>query len=200
MIGKLKGVLDGVGEDSLVLDVGGVGYQVHCSGRTLSSLPSVGEALTLAIETHVREKEIKLFGFANEWERDWFVLLQNVQGVGAKVALAILGTLPPAELANAIALQDKALIARTPGIGPKVALRIVSELKDKAPVTIGSLEGSDSLSGVAAGSLQDAVSALVNLGYSVMQAGEAVRKVAIESGDGVESGELIRLALRELSR
>ena len=133
MIGKLKGLIDFYGEDFVILDVGGVGYQVHCSVRTLQALPSPGEAAVLSIETYVREDQIKLFGFRSDIEREWFRLLQTVQGVGAKVALAVLGTLPPAELANAIALRDKAAVTRTPGVGPKVAERIVTELKDKAP-------------------------------------------------------------------
>ena len=133
MIGKLKGLIDSYGEDFVILDVGGVGYQVHCSARTLQALPSPGEAAVLSIETYVREDQIKLFGFRSDIEREWFRLLQTVQGVGAKVALAVLGTLPPADLANAIALRDKAAVTRTPGVGPKVAERIVTELKDKAP-------------------------------------------------------------------
>ena len=133
MIGKLKGLIDSYGEDYVILDVGGVGYQVHCSSRTLQALPSPGEAAVLSIETYVREDQIKLFGFRSDTEREWFRLLQTVQGVGAKVALAVLSTLPPSDLANAIALRDKAAVARTPGVGPKVAERIVTELKDKAP-------------------------------------------------------------------
>ena len=133
MIGKLKGLINSYGEDYVILDVGGVGYQVHCSARTLQALPSPGEAAVLSIETYVREDQIKLFGFRSDVEREWFRLLQTVQGVGAKVALAVLSTLPPAELANAIALRDKAAVTRTPGVGPKVAERIVTELKDKAP-------------------------------------------------------------------
>ena len=133
MIGKLKGLIDSYGEDYVLLDVGGVGYQVHCSARTLQHLPSPGEAAVLSIETYVREDQIKLFGFRSDQEREWFRLLQTVQGVGAKVALAVLGTLAPSDLANAIALRDKAAVARTPGVGPKVAERIVTELKDKAP-------------------------------------------------------------------
>ena len=133
MIGKLKGILDSYGEDFIVIDVNGVGYVVHCSARTLQSLPAAGEAVTLAIETHVREDQIRLFGFQADIEREWFRLLQTVQGVGTKVALSILSTLRPADLASAIALRDKAAITRTPGVGPKVAERIVTELKDKAP-------------------------------------------------------------------
>jgi Holliday junction DNA helicase RuvA len=133
MIGKLKGLLDSYGEDSVIVDVNGVGYLVHCSTRTLQELPGPGEPVTLAIETHVREDQIRLFGFTSDIEREWFRLLQTVQGVGTKVALAVLGTLKPADLASAIAMRDKAMVARTPGVGPKVAERIVTELKDKAP-------------------------------------------------------------------
>src|SRR6267154_3676077 len=133
MIGKLKGIIDSYGEDFVILDVNGVGYLVHCSARTLQTLPAAGEPVTLAIETHVREDQIRLFGFLSDGEREWFRLLQTVQGVGTKVALSILGTLKPAELATAIAMRDKAMVARTPGVGSKVAERIVTELKDKAP-------------------------------------------------------------------
>src|SRR5918999_6147663 len=133
MIGKLKGIIESYGEDYVIVDVGGVGYVVHCSVRTLQALPATGEAAVLSIETYVREDQIKLFGFRTDAEREWFRLLQTVQGVGAKVALAVLGTLAPSDLANAIALRDKAAVARTPGVGPKVAERIVTELKDKAP-------------------------------------------------------------------
>src|SRR3569832_488326 len=133
MIGKLKGLIDSYGEDFVILDVGGVGYQVHCSSRTLQALPATGEAAVLSIETYVREDQIKLFGFKSDIEREWFRQQQTEQGVGAKVALAVLGTLSPPDLANAIALRDKAAVARTPGVGPKVAERIVTEMKDLAP-------------------------------------------------------------------
>ena len=133
MIGKLKGIIDSYGEDFIVLDVNGVGYLVQCSARTLQELPGVGQPVTLSIETYVREDQIRLFGFRTDVEREWFRLLQTVQGVGAKVALSVLGTLKPADLASAIAMRDRAMVARTPGVGPKVAERIVTELKDKAP-------------------------------------------------------------------
>src|SRR6478735_1555473 len=126
MIGKLKGVIDSYGEDCIILDVNGVGYRVHCSARTLQELPATGQPATLAIETHVREDQIRLFGFLTEVEREWFGLLQTV-----------LGTLRPADLASAIAMRDKAMVARAPGVGPKVAERIVTELKDKAPAYAG---------------------------------------------------------------
>src|SRR3954462_12813172 len=133
MIGKLKGLIDSYGEDFIIVDVNGVGYVVHCSTRTLQALPATGEPVALAIETHVREDQIRLFGFLTDVEREWFRLLQTVQGVGTKVALAVLGTLKPGDLASAIAMRDKATVARAPGVGPKVAERIVTELKDKAP-------------------------------------------------------------------
>ena len=175
MIGKLKGIVDSYGDDFVILDVGGVGYQVQCSARTLQELPRRGEPATLAIETYVREDQIRLFGFASDVEREWFRLLQTVQGVGAKVALAVLGTLKPAELASAIAMRDKTTVARTPGVGPKVAERIVTELKDKAPAYADLDPAVVRLSGAvddrrAPQPVADAVSALVNLGYGQPQA------------------------------
>lgn len=204
MIGKLRGTVDSVNADSAIIDVQGVGYQVHCSNRTLTGLPATGEPVTLAIETHVRETEIRLFGFTSDIERDWFRLLQNVQGVGAKVALAILGTLTPGDLASAIALQDKAMVARSPGVGPKVAQRIVAELKDKAPALAGTGDAALGLQqdigeGLAPSAVQDAVSALTNLGYSSQQASAAVAAALNSAGDDADSGTLIRLGLRELS-
>ena len=190
MIGKLKGIVDSYGEDYIILDVGGVGYQVHCSPRTLQSLPAPGEAATLSIETYVREDQIKLFGFASDMEREWFRLLQTVQGVGAKVALSVLGTLKPADLATAIAMRDKAMIARTPGVGPKVAERIVTESEgqgaglfaDLDPAVIrlaGALEEKRAPQPVI-----DAVSALVNLGYGQPQAAAAIAAAARAAGGG----------------
>jgi Holliday junction DNA helicase RuvA len=182
MIGKLKGLIDSYGEDFVILDVGGVGYQVHCSGRTLQALPAPGEAAVLSIETYVREDQIKLFGFRSDVEREWFRLLQTVQGVGAKVALAVLGTLPPAELANAIALRDKAAVTRTPGVGPKVAERIVTELKDKVPA------------------FANIDPALVNLGYGQPQAAAAIASASRSAGEHAETAQLIRLGLKELAK
>ena len=204
MIGKLKGVVDSYGEDYLILDVQGVGYQVHCSVKTLGTLPQAGEAATLAIETHVRETEIKLFGFASDLDREWFRLLQNVQGVGAKVALAILGTLTANELASAIALQDKAMVSRAPGVGPKVAQRIVLELKNKVPAKSGDATGTIGLQqelgeGVASSAVSDAVSALSNLGYSAQQASGAIAAVVQREGEDADAQTLIRLGLKELS-
>ena len=207
MIGKLKGVIDSYGEDAVILDVNGVGYLVHCSGRTLQELPRPGEPATLAIETHVREDQIKLFGFVTDVEREWFRLLQTVQGVGTKVALAVLGTLKPAELASAIAMRDKAMVTRTPGVGPKVAERIVTELKDKAPTVaaVGVDPAAVKLSGAvedkrAPRPVADAISALVNLGYGQPQATAAVAAAAREAGENADTARLIRFGLKELSR
>jgi Holliday junction DNA helicase RuvA len=205
MIGKLKGIVDSYGEDNIILDVGGVGYLVHCSARTLQALPAPGEAATLSIETYVREDQIKLFGFTSDAEREWFRILQTVQGVGAKVALAVLGTLKPAELATAIATRDKAMVARTPGVGPKVAERIVTELKDKAPAFADIDPSVVHLAGAldekrAPKPVADAVSALVNLGYGQPQAAAAIAAAARNAGDGADTATLIRQGLKELAK
>lgn len=205
MIGKLKGLIDSYGEDYVILDVQGVGYQVHCSSRTLQALPQAGEAAALSIETYVREDQIKLFGFRSDLEREWFRLLQTVQGVGARVALAVLSTLTPAEIANAIALRDKAAVARTPGVGPKVAERIVTELKDKAPAFASVDPVVAQLAGAVADdnaprAVSDAISALVNLGYGQPQAAAAVATASRSAGEGAETAMLIRLGLKELSK
>ena len=206
MIGKLKGVVDEVGEDHCVIDVHGVGYVAFCSTRTLSSLPGQGEAVTLYIETYVREDMIRLYGFGTALEREWFRLLQtNVQGVGAKVALAVLSTLTPSELANAIALRDITMVSRAPGVGKKVAERIVTELKSKAPAFAGEASGTIGLSqelgeGVASAPVADAVSALTNLGYSRDVAANAVALAMKSAGEGADSAKLIRLGLKELAR
>lgn len=204
MIGKLKGLIDSYGEDFIILDVNGVGYVVQCSGRTLQKLPPVGEAAALAIETQVREDAIRLFGFASEAERDWFRLLQTVQGVGAKVALAILSILTPGELASAIATQDKSTVARAQGVGPKLAVRIVTELKDKAPAcgavdpTVARLAGTDE-SKSAPLPVQDAISALVHLGYGRPQAAAAVAQSVKALGETADASALIRRGLKELA-
>jgi Holliday junction DNA helicase RuvA len=205
MIGKLKGIIDSYGEDYVILDVGGVGYQVHCSARTLQALPAPAEPATLSIETYVREDQIKLFGFASDAEREWFRLLQTVQGVGAKVALAVLGTLKPSELATAIATRDKAMVARTPGVGPKVAERVVTELKDKAPAFADVDPGVVHLAGSldekrAPKPVADAVSALVNLGYGQPQAAAAIAAAVHSAGEGADTAALIRQGLKELAK
>jgi Holliday junction DNA helicase RuvA len=206
MIGKLKGTLDEIGEDHCVVDVHGVGYVAHCSARTLASLPGPGEAVILFVETYMRQDMIRLYGFQTALEREWFRLLQNnVQGVGAKVALAVLSTLPPSDLANAIALRDIAMVSRAPGVGKKVAERIVTELKSKAPALAGEATGTIGLKqelgeGVAPAPIADAVSALVNLGYSRDIAANAVAAALKTAGEGAESSQLIRLGLKELAR
>ncbi|MDR6758871.1 Holliday junction DNA helicase RuvA [Mycoplana sp. BE70] len=205
MIGKLKGTIDEIGDDHVVLDVHGVGYVAFCSARTLGKLGSAGEAAVLFIETYVREDQLKLFGFLSALEREWFRLLQSVQGVGSKVALAVLSTLTPGELANAIALQDKVQVSRAPGVGPKVAVRIITELKNKAPAFAGDAGQAIGLKqeigeGVAPAPVADAVSALTNLGYSRDQAANAVAAALKNGGEGADSAKLIRLGLKELAR
>lgn len=205
MIGKLKGVIDSYGEDSIILDVHGVGYLVHCSAKTLTALPQAGEAAVLSIETHVREDMIRLYGFRSDQEREWFRLLQTVQGVGAKVALAILSALEPGALATALGTGDKAMIGRAPGVGPKLAQRIVTELKDKAPA-FGSVDPaiirlSDSVAeNSAPAPVSDALSALINLGYQQAQASAAVAAAVRVAGDTASSPQLIRLALKEMAK
>jgi holliday junction DNA helicase RuvA len=205
MIGKLKGMIDSYGEDFVIVDVGGVGYAVHCSARTLQALPAPGEPAVLSIETHVREDQIRLFGFLSDGEREWFRLLQTVQGVGARVALSVLGTLKVADLATAVAMRDKAMVARAPGVGPKVAERIVTELKDKAPAYVDIDPAVVRLSGAldekrAPQPVADAISALVNLGYGQPQAAAAIAAAARDAGEGADAARLIRLGLRELSK
>jgi Holliday junction DNA helicase RuvA len=205
MIGKLKGIIESYGEDNIVLDVNGVGYLVHCSARTLQELPGTGQPATLAIETHVREDHIRLYGFVTDMEREWFRLLQTVQGVGAKVALSVLSTLKPSELASAIAMRDRAMVARTPGVGPKVAERIVTELKDKAPAYADVDPAVVRLSGAvedrrAPAPVADAVSALINLGYGQPQAAAAIAAATRSAGEDADARQLIRLGLKELAR
>jgi Holliday junction DNA helicase RuvA len=205
MIGKLKGIVDSYGEDFVILDVGGVGYQVHCAGRTLQSLPAPGDAATLSIETYVREDQIKLFGFLSDTEREWFRLLQTVQGVGARVAMSVLGTLKVSDLASAVALRDKAAVARSPGVGAKVAERIVTELKDKAPAFTDVDPAVVHLAGAldekrAPRPVMDAVSALVNLGYGQPQAAAAIAAAARNAGEGADTATLIRQGLKELAK
>jgi len=202
MIGKLTGRLDEVGPSTLILDVNGVGYEVTCAARTLAALPAVGETVTLAIDTHVREDAIRMYGFATEHERAWFRALQTVQGVGAKVALAVLGTLDAADLANAVALQDKNQVARAPGVGPKVASRIVAELKDKMPSLAPAIRPGAGLAPVAIlpEGARDAVSALTNLGYGHAQAAAAVSLAVSKAGREARTEDLIRLGLRELAQ
>jgi len=204
MIGKLTGLVDELGEDWLILDVGGVGYLVSCSGHTLRQVPAKGEPLSLLIDTYVREDQLRLFGFCSSDERDWFRLLQSVQGVGARHAMAMLGTIGPAGLADAIALEDKKAVTQAPGVGPKLAGRIVSELQGKAPVPdklAPVLGGGDNVEAAGAGSaVRDAVSALVNLGYAHAQAAGAIAAATKKLDEDATAQALIRVGLKELSR
>ncbi|HWG81106.1 MAG TPA: Holliday junction branch migration protein RuvA [Stellaceae bacterium] len=200
MIAMLSGIVEQRGSDSLVLDVNGVGYLVFASARTLGRAPARGEPLRLLIETHVREDHIHLYGFADEAERSWFRLLTTVQGVGARLGLAILSVLTPDALATAILAQDKAALSRADGVGPKLATRIASELKDKVGgIALGPAVAASggAPEGAAAA---DAVSALVNLGYSRSDAFGAVTQAAKRLGDAAKIDALIRAGLQELSR
>lgn len=210
MIGKLTGLVDSVSDEGLILDVSGVGYLVFASARTLGRLSGKGQAAALLIETHVREDHIHLYGFSERAERDWFRLLLSVQGVGAKHALAVLGVLGPGELTQAVAAQDKAAITRANGVGPKLAGRIVSELRDKvdsialgpaaaqpaAAASNGPAPAAASGSGVS----EDAVSALTNLGYRRMEAFSAVAAVQRRLSEDAGLDAIIREGLKELSQ
>ncbi len=199
MIAKLTGRLDSTAADSAVIDVGGVGYLVFASAKTLGALGPQGGATSLHIETQVREDAIQLFGFAAADERDWFRLLLSVQGVGGRVALAILSVLAPGDLHHAVAAKDTASIARANGVGPKLAARIVNELKDKA----GGIALSTALAApaaVAGGAVADALSALANLGFRPLDASRAVSEAVAEVGDAAPVGELVRVALRKSAR
>jgi len=204
MIGKLKGVVDSVDEENLIIDVNGVGYLVSASARTLRALPAVGEAAELLIETHVREDAIRLYGFLTTAEREWFRLLQSVQGVGAKVALGILGALSADALSSAVARHDKAMMARAPGVGPKLAARLVLELKDKAPAL-----GAADFAGADASAertpklpkaAEDAILALVGLGYAHPQAAAAVARISAQLGHEAQTAALVRAGLKELAQ
>lgn len=206
MIGKLTGKVDAIGESHLIIDVGGVGYEVQASSRTLRNLKS-GDPAALTIDTHVREDAIKLFGFVSEVERTWFRTLQGIQGVGPKAALAVLGTLAPQDLANAIALGNWQAVEQAQGVGKKLAQRVVTELRDKAPaLSVAGLDvppvsaakgGAPSSSNNAAA---EAISALTNLGYQPVQAAQAVAVAAKELGEGADVAKLIRLGLKGLAR
>jgi Holliday junction DNA helicase RuvA len=210
MIAKLRGIADTLFEDSCIIDVNGVGYLVSASSKTLAKL-SRGQETTLLIETIVREDSIALFGFADAWEKEWFNTLTKVQGVGAKVCLNILSALTPSQLAQAVSAQDKSSFLRAAGVGPKLAARLVTELKDKivliptGDITQNELteqapQVSVPKSGDADGSIaEDAISALVNLGYQRLEAYHTVSKILAENADRSVS-ELIRLALKEFAR
>lgn len=204
MIAKLAGIVDSIGEDGAVIDVGGVGYLAFCSTRTLSRLPPAGTPVRLLIDTHVREDHIHLYGFLDAGERDWFRLLTTVQGVGARLALSILSAVPPEELSLAIFAQDRAVPARAEGVGPRLAARIVNELKDK----VGGLAPSPPLAATARaaaanaddGPAAEAISALVNLGYRRVEAFGAVAAASQRLGRAAATDALIRAGLQELAQ
>lgn len=205
MIAKLKGRVDERNEGSCILDVGGVGYLVRASSRTLAALPDIGEACTLHVETSIREDAFELFGFGTREERDCYRLLTTVQGVGPKAALALLSALAPAEIAAAILADDKAMLTRADGVGPKLAQRIASELKDKVAalglaLAVGKAKGAVAVAGAApaGAAAADAVSALVNLGYRRAEAVAAVNKAAKKLGDDARVEALIPAGLQEL--
>lgn len=206
MIGRLTGVAEVLGDGRALVDVGGVGYLVFCSGRTLARIPGSGQIVQLHIETHVREDHIHLYGFIDATELDWFRLLTTVQGVGAKVALGILSVLAPDELLRAVAAADKAAVARASGVGPKLAARIVSELKDRVGGLALGAAGAvgPSASGIAAELAAtadaDAVSALVNLGYGRSEAFAAVARAGTRLGREAPLPDLIRAGLEELAQ
>lgn len=206
MIAKLKGLIDSVGDDWVVVDCGGVGYLVSCSSRTLSRLQA-GAAASLFVETHVREDAIQLYGFLETGERDWFRLLTTVQGVGAKVALAILSVASPEQLLQIIAAGDKTGLTKASGVGPKLALRILTELKDKAGrISLGGFApvaggiAASQPSPVSSGRMEDAVSALVNLGYKRLEAFQAVGETARDLPEEADASALIRAALKRLGK
>ncbi|TDI59933.1 MAG: Holliday junction branch migration protein RuvA [Alphaproteobacteria bacterium] len=204
MIAQLKGILDAVGDGWVIIDVGGVGYQAFCSAKTLQAMPQTGEAVKMSIITHVREDHIHLFGFISAAEKEWFDRLLGVQGVGAKVALAILSTLDPGDLTQTILAQDKAMMARPSGVGPKLATRILTELKDKVPafgseIEIAALGNSGRSGGADAGALSDAVSALVNLGYRRADVMGAVARANQAQGGDADLQTLVTAGLKELS-
>ena len=205
MIARLRGLVDSAGADHAVIDCNGVGYLVFCSRRTLGLLGGPREAVALHIETHVREDHIHLYGFADTAERDWFRILTTVQGVGAKVGLAILSVLSPDQVATAIAAGDKAMLARAEGVGPKLAGRIASELKDKVggialgPAVVALHTGGAVSAPAEAGAAADAVSALVNLGYGRAEAFAAVARAGGKLGPEATVSAIIPAALRELA-
>ena len=203
MIAWLNGVLRIAGDEYVVVDVSGVGYHVFCSGRTMRDMPHPGEPVTLDIETHVREDHIHLFGFSESTERDWFRRLQTVQGIGARVALGILSVLSPTELFRAVAAEDHVPLTQAPGVGPKLARRVVAELKDKVPQLTVAVDSEGSIllpAGEQGAEAGDAVSALVNLGYGRAEAFGVVSAVVVSLGEDTSAEALIKAGLKELGR
>ncbi|MEP3225124.1 MAG: Holliday junction branch migration protein RuvA [Parasphingorhabdus sp.] len=201
MIAKLTGIIDEIGTDNIVLDVNGVGYLVFASSRTITAIGGVGDGATIYTEMQVSETDMRLMGFASGSERDWFRLLISVQGVGGKVALAILSALEPGEISRAVATGDKAMVARANGVGPKLALRIVNELKDKVgAIATDPIAGAGGAAHAPSNNSADAVSALQNLGFKPAEASAAVAAADAEAGDGVTLDALVRLALKKAAK
>lgn len=201
MIAKLTGIIDEIGTDNIVLDVNGVGYLVFASSRTITAIGGVGDGATIYTEMQVSENDMRLMGFASGSERDWFRLLISVQGVGGKVALAILSALEAGEISRAVATGDKAMVARANGVGPKLALRIVNELKDKVGgIATDPIAGSGGAIHAPSNNSADAVSALQNLGFKPAEASAAVAAADAEAGDGVTLDALVRLALKKAAK
>ena len=202
MIAKLTGILDAIYDGFLVLDVGGVGYRVFCSNRTLSAVGQKGNSCCLFIETQVREDHIHLFGFVDNAEKEWFSILTAVQGVGAKVALAILSALSPNDLSVALATSDAKAFTKANGVGPKLATRLITELKGKSPTCVDTLNISTSLGGTimqTSSAVEEAISALTNLGYGRSEAGIVVGSV-YQSDESITTSDLIRLSLKEIGK
>ena len=201
MIAKLTGTIDEIGTDNLVLDVQGVGYLGCCSSRTIAAIGGVGDGATIYTEMQVSETDMRLMGFASGSERDWFRLLISVQGVGGKVALAILSALEPGDISRAVAMGDKAMVTRANGVGPKLALRIVNELKDKVGgIAADPVAGTGGVIHAPSSNSADAVSALQNLGFKPADASTAVAAADAEAGDGATLDALVRLALKKAAR
>ncbi|MBY0500844.1 MAG: Holliday junction branch migration protein RuvA [Alphaproteobacteria bacterium] len=200
MIAKLTGLIDTIGDTFLILDVSGVGYLVSCSSRTLSLAGVTGEKVTLFIETVMRAESLQLYGFNSREEQDCFRLLITIQGVGMRMSLALLSTLSPSEIYQAIASQDKLTLTRADGVGPKLASRIVTELKDKVPAELGLAASIYSFPSSLSPMVEEAVSALVNLGYRRIEAVSAVSKAHQHIGENAILNDLIRQGLSLLSR
>jgi len=199
VIARLAGTVDSTGRDSMIVDVGGVGYLVFCSARALARIPPPGHAVTLHIETHVREDHIHLYGFLDARERDWFRLLLGVQGIGGRLALSVLGALGPERLAEAIALEDRTVLTQADGVGPRLATRLVTELKDKVEALAPLAHTAASPTDEAATPADDAVSALVHLGYGRLEAVGAVRAASRRLGERATLESLVRGGLKELA-
>lgn len=200
MIAKLKGIIETIGDGFVIVDVGGVGYLVFCSHQTLTNLPARGQAGALFIETHVREDHIHLYGFLTEEEKKWFLLLTKVQGVGAKVALAVLSIMKPSQIATTIISSDKNAFAKAEGVGAKLALRIITELKDKAEIVSFAKAALPQSQAIKSDLLESGISALINLGYQRAEAYLLLTKIISSSAKELTLSELIKSALKTIGK